>query len=132
MRRESVNVNLMRIRAQGATEYLLMLAVVLIIIAAAVFFLMGATPGALISGIAENSGDDIIFTPSNSMIPATIPAADWEYAVYRDATEIVGFTAGTEDLNRGESISLSAPGVADGDTLKIRYKEKDVYDILII
>ncbi len=89
------------------------------------------TPRALISGIAENSGDDIISTPSNEMIPSTILAADWEYAVYRDGTAIVELTTGTEDLNRGESISLSAPGAAGGDTLILKYKEKDVFNIMI-
>lgn len=118
-------------QSQGSTEYLLIFAVVLIIIAAAVLFLTRTTLGAIISGTAENSGDDIIFTPSSSMTPTTILAADWEYAVYRDATEIMGFTSGTEDLTRGESISLPALGAAGGDTLKIRYKEKDVFDILI-
>jgi len=92
---------------------------------------MRGTPRALISGTAENSGDDIIFTPSDSMTPASIPAVDWEYAVYRNATEIMGFMEGTEDLKRGESISLFAPAAASGDILKIRYKGEEVFDIVI-
>lgn len=118
-------------RSQGSTEYLLIVVVVLIVAATAIFFLTGTTPGAIITGTAENSGDNVAFTPSSEMTPRTIPAVDWEYAVYRDATEIAGFTAGTAYLNRGETISLPVPDATVADILKIRYKEKDVFNIQI-
>ncbi|HID60625.1 MAG TPA: class III signal peptide-containing protein, partial [Hadesarchaea archaeon] len=54
-------------KGQGATEYLLMLAAVLVIVAIAVYYVTSAGPSALISGTAENVGDDIVFTPSTPM-----------------------------------------------------------------
>ncbi|MDI6884109.1 MAG: hypothetical protein QMD00_03070 [Hadesarchaea archaeon] len=118
-------------RAQGATEYLLILAVVLVIVAAVVLFLTTTTPQALVSGTATISGDNILFTPSSEMTPSTIAQADWQYAVYRDATVVVSFTAGTADLKRGETIQLPATGASSGDVLKIKYKDKDVFNISV-
>lgn len=119
-------------KGQGATEYLLMLAAVLVIVAIAVYYVTSATPSALVTGTAENSSNDIVFTPSSEMTPSTIPTADWEYAVYTSAgVEVTAFTAGTTTLERGIPVTLSAAGGDGGDTFKVRYKGSTVFDITI-
>jgi len=109
-------------KGQGATEYLLMLAAVLVIVAIAVYYVTSAGPSALISGTAENVGDDIVFTPSTPMTPTTIPAADWEYQVSSDGTIITAFTTGPSALEVGVPVTLTDAGDDGGDKLTIRLK----------
>ena len=120
-------------RGQGATEYLLMLAAVLVIVAIAVYYVTSTGPSAIIIGTATlKSGDatEVIFTPSNTMVPTSIPAAEWEWAIYRGGTEIKAMTLGTTFgiLNRGIPVSLTGitggptSSAASGDILKIKYK----------
>ena len=111
----------MKIRAQGATEYLLILAVVLVIVAIAVSYLTSTTPSAMITGMAVKSGDNVIFTPSDSMIPPEISAGDWEWAIYRDAVVTASSANTTDDLKRGIPVALQAPDALNGDKLKIKY-----------
>ncbi len=120
MLRESAYASLMGVRAQGATEYLLILIVALIIVATAVFYLTTTPPSAMITGTAEKSGDNVVFTPSTSMTPSTISAADWSWAVYHYATKIAS-GSGTEDLKRGVTVSLPAADATSGDKVKIKY-----------
>lgn len=113
-------------KGQGAIEYLLMLAAVLIIVAIAVYYIMTVGPAAVITGSAElKSGDPtaVIFTPATTMAPAKIKAADWEWAIYRDAT-LLGSGPGVADLERGKPVELDiVPSAASGDKVKIKYKE---------
>jgi len=121
-------------KGQGATEYLLMLAAVLVIVAIAVYYVTSTGPSAIITGTAVKSGDNINFTPSNTMVPATIAQADWEYAVYRGATVIKDWTLGTtvgRDLNRGIPVPLAAAGSQVADLVKIRYKGNS-YDVATV
>ena len=112
---------------QGAIEYKLILAVVLFVIAAGVGFLTAIRPSALsVTGTASKSGDNILFTPSISMIPPTIPADNWKYAIYRGATKVypvdTDWAPGTVTLERSIPVQLVATGNQIGDTLKIKYK----------
>lgn len=132
MQRGGMCVRLVGTRGQGATEYLLILAVVLVVVATVVSFLLATRPLAIaITGLAEKNGDNIVFTPSTTMTPASIPHEDWEYAVYRGASKVypvdTDWKPGTATLERGTSIALVATGVQSGDVLKIRYREKDVF-----
>jgi hypothetical protein len=111
----------------------------------AVYFLSSANPSVIITGTAENSGENVVFTPNNTMVPENILASDWEWAVFTySGAMLVDFTspgatdrspdAGT-NLARGTPITLGAAGVdlgTTGDVLKIRYKKSEVYQITII
>jgi len=115
-------------KGQGATEYLLMLAAVLVIVAIAVYYVTSAAPSATITGTAVLQTDnDITFTPSTTMVPSSISTADWEWAVYRDATQVTGFTSATATLERGVPVELDTNAQV-GDIVKIRYKGTTVYD----
>jgi len=113
-------------KAQGAIEYLLMLAAVLVIVAVAIYYVTGATPSATITGSAElESGDNttVIFTPGSTMTPKTIDSADWEWAVYHGGSSI-GSGSGENTLERGIPVSLSCDSAAQsGDEVKIKYKD---------
>lgn len=135
MRRGSVYASLTGIRSQGATEYLLILAVVLIVVGVAVAFLLATRPPAIsITGMATKSDDNINFTPSTAMTPSSIPAADWKYAVYSDATKVyptaIDWADAPGDLKAGIPIALVATGNQVGDVLKIRYKDS-IFNTLI-
>lgn len=118
-------------KGQGATEYLLMLAAVLVIVAIAVYYVTSTGPSAIITGTAVKSDNNINFTPSSTMTPASIPAADWEYAVYRGATPVTDFTDGTATLERGIPVALVAAGNQVGDLLKIRHLG-NVFDVATV
>ncbi len=112
-------------KGQGATEYLLMLAAVLVIVAIAVYYVTSTGPSAIITGTASlKSGDNtvVIFTPSTTMTPATIAAADYEWAIYDGAT-LKGSGSGTTDLQRGIPVEFDAGAteLSSGYTLKIKY-----------
>ncbi|MEM3723543.1 MAG: class III signal peptide-containing protein [Candidatus Hadarchaeales archaeon] len=111
-------------KGQGATEYLLMLAAVLVIVAIAVYYITTAAPSATITGSATISGSNVIFTPTSMVgCPENIPAADWEYAVYRGATAIQNRTAGPGNLVKNIPISLSCSQTPQiGDVVKLWYK----------
>jgi len=117
---------------QGATEYLLMLAAVLVIVAIAVYYVTSTGPSAIITGTAVKNGENINFTPSSTMVPTSISASDWKYAVYRGAQKIyptsTDWQDGTGTLQRGIPIALVATGNQTGDLLKIQYQGKNVYD----
>jgi hypothetical protein len=122
-------------RGQGATEYLLMLAAVLVIVAIAVYYVTSTGPSAIITGTGVKSGENINFTPSNTMVPSSILAADWQYAVYRGATKVypaaTDWQPGTGTLNRGLPVGLTATGNLVGDILKIKYKGNS-YDVATV
>lgn len=118
-------------KSQGTTEYLIMLAIILLIAATVISFLVAIRPPAIsITGSAEKSGESVVFTPSTAMTPDSIPATEWEYAVYSDSTVVKDWDSTQVALERGIPVSLTAPGNQSGDTLKIRYKGA-VYDTLI-
>jgi hypothetical protein len=110
-------------RGQGATEYLLMLAAVLVIVAIAVYYVISTSPP-VITGTATKSGDNVIFTPSSSMVPASIPSTDWEWAIYHGADNVAGGTGTGEgfSLERGRSVTLTAENAVSGDNVKIKYE----------
>jgi hypothetical protein len=107
-------------RGQGATEYLLMLAAVLVIVAVAVYYVISTGP-AVITGTATKNGDNVIFTPSDSMVPASISSTDWEWAIYHGTDNVAGGT-GTGVLEREVPVSLTAASAVSGDNVKIKYK----------
>ncbi len=112
-------------KGQGATEYLLMLAAVLVIVAIAVYYVTSTGPSAVITGSATlKSGDNTVveFTPSTSMTPTTIAAADYEWAVYDGAT-LKGSGSGASDLERGIPLEFDAgtTELSSGFKVKIKY-----------
>ena len=118
-------------KGQGATEYLLMLAAVLVIVAIAVYYVTRAAPTVTITGTASlGTGNEVIFTPTSLVgAPDDIPAADWEYAVYRDATAIKARTAGPGPLQKNIPISLSTDQAPQsGDKVKLWYKGTSIGD----
>ncbi len=126
----------MQNKGQGATEYLLMLAAVLVIVAIAVYYVTSATPSAVIAGSAENTGDNVTFTPSSSMTPENIAVGDWEYALFdAGSVKVVDYTAGTDALARGTPVYLTATGMeaaSSGYSIKIRYKGSYVSEAIPI
>jgi hypothetical protein len=109
-------------RGQGATEYLLMLAAVLVIVAVAIYYVISTGP-AVITGTATKNGDNVIFTPSDSMVPASISSTDWEWAIYRGTDNVAG-GMGTGVLERGVQVILTAENAVIGDNVEIRYEGK--------
>ncbi len=112
-------------KGQGATEYLLMLAAVLVIVAIAVYYVTSTGPSAVITGTASlKSGDNtvVIFTPSSSMVPTTIAAADYSWAVYDGATS-KGTGSGASGLERGVPLEFDCgtTELSSGFTVKIKY-----------
>jgi hypothetical protein len=109
-------------RGQGATDYLLMLAAVLVIVAVAVYYVMSTGP-TIITGEATKNGDNVNFTPSASMVPASISSTDWEWTIYHGTDNVAG-GMGTGVLERGLRVILTAENAAIGDNLEIRYEGK--------
>jgi hypothetical protein len=113
-------------RGQGATEYLLMLAAVLVIVAVAVYYITSIGPSSIITGTATiASGDNttVVFTPSSTMVPSSIPAADWRWAIYRGGTAVKTMSDGVGTLERGLPVNLPnvTGGAKSGDLVKIQY-----------
>ncbi len=110
-------------RGQGATEYLLMLAAVLVIVAIAVYYVVSTGP-AVITGTATKSDNHVIFTPSASMVPASISSTDWEWAIYHGADNVAGGTGTGEgvSLEREVPVTLTAASAVSGDNVKIKYE----------
>ena len=119
-------------RGQGATEYLLILAAVLVIVAIAVYYVTSTGPSAIITGSAVKSDNNINFTPSSTMVPSSITAADWKYAIYRGATKVYPISGdwsdGSATLQRGIPVALTATGNLAGDVVKIQYQGRAVFD----
>ena len=123
------------LNGQGAIEYKLILAVVLFIVAAGIGILAAVRPPALsLTGTASKKGDNIVFTPSPTMVPAVILDGEWGYAIYRDATKIypsdVDWAQGLVTLEQSIPVELVATGNKVGDKLKIKYKGS-VFDTII-
>lgn len=115
----------MKVKGQGATEYLLILAAVLVVVAVAVYYVTRAGPAVTITGTAELKEDDntnVIFKPTKMIPDKTIPAGAWEWAVYRGA-ELIGSGSGGVVLEEGIPVELDCPvEVRSGDVVKIKYK----------
>ena len=92
-----------KVKGQGATEYLLMLAAVLVIVAVAVYYVTRAGGYPAISMNAQASGDnEIIIT----VLSGSIASGEWAYSV--SATEgSYSWVTGTEALD-APSVSLGA------------------------
>jgi hypothetical protein len=96
-----------KVKGQGATEYLLMLAAVLVIVAVAIYYVT-RTAGAptitanLAWGTSDNSVKLNVVSAS-----ATIPAADWQYKIWKTGdSQPTSWTAGAGDIASGNQISL--------------------------
>ena len=115
----------MKVKGQGATEYLLILAAVLVVVAVAVYYVTRAGPSVTITGTATIKTTDntnIIFTPTKMIPDKTIAANAWEWAVYRGATSIGSGTGGVA-LEEGKPVELDCTSeVQSGDVVKIKYK----------
>ncbi len=115
----------MKVKGQGATEYLLILAAVLVVVAVAVYYVTRAGPSVTITGTARVKADDntkVIFKPTKMIPDKTIASGAWEWAVYREATKIGGGT-GAVDLTEGLEVELDCGAeVRANDVVKIKYK----------
>ncbi len=111
-------------KGQGATEYLLMLAAVLVIVAVAIYYIMGTSPSGIVTGQATlDSSNDVVFTPSNTMTPATIVTTDYEWAVYDGATLKGSDSTPSDNLTAGLPVTLDLANDdgASGYIVKIKY-----------
>jgi len=91
-----------KVKGQGATEYLLMLAAVLVIVAVAIYYVTRAGGYPAVAMNAANDGDNGI---KISVLSGSIAAGEWAYSV--SATEgSYSWTTGTE--------ALDAPSVSIG------------------
>ena len=81
-------------RAQGASEYLLMLAATLVLVAIAVYYVTTATPYPIVAAAPAVSDNDIRIKVETG----EIPTGDWQYSV--STTEgSYSWTDGTEALD---------------------------------
>ena len=112
-------------RGQGSIEYLLILSAVIGVVGITAYFLTGGTPSAIINGTAEIEGDNVVFTPSDTMTPAEIPAGEWKWAAYRGSAEEARSSFMSKVLKAGEEVSLGKSGYTPerGDEIKIFYKD---------
>jgi hypothetical protein len=81
-------------RAQGATEYLLMLAAVLVIVAVAVYYVMTAGGYPAVAATAVRADNDIRINVESG----SIPTGDWQYSV-SSTSGSYSWTDGTETLD---------------------------------
>jgi len=81
-------------RAQGASEYLLMLAATLVLVAIAVYYVTTATPYPIVAAAPAVSDNDIRIKVETG----EIPTGDWQYSV-SDTEGIYSWTDGTESLD---------------------------------
>jgi len=99
-------------KGQGAVEYLLILAVVLIVVASAVYYITRVGGGPIIQARAElRAGENVFLVVTSGSV------ADWEYAAFSSAGQVVDWTPGPEPIDPGDEILLSAltPAVDAGD-----------------
>lgn len=91
-----------KVKGQGATEYLLMLAAVLVIVAVAIYYVTRAGGYPAVSMNAEVSDNDIKIT----VLSGSIASGEWQYSVQATEDSHV-WVDGTE--------ALDAPSVILGD-----------------
>jgi hypothetical protein len=115
----------MKVKGQGATEYLLILAAVIGVAVVATYYLTGAAREITITGTASVDASDntkVSFTPSRMIPDKRIDPGTWEWAVYRGAAKIGGAT-GAVTLEEGTPVTLTCDGeVRSGDVVKVKYK----------
>jgi len=80
-------------KAQGATEYLLMLAAVLVIVAVAVYYVTRAGGYPVVSATAAKSDNELRINVETG----TIAAGDWQYSV-STTSGTYSWTDGTSEL----------------------------------
>jgi len=96
-----------KVKGQGATEYLLMLAAVLIIVAVAIYYVTRAGGYPAISMNAANDGENGI---KITVLSGSIAAGEWAYSCTTSTTH--SWTTGTEALD-APSVNI-ATDLADG------------------
>jgi len=100
----------MKQRSQGATEYLLILAITLVAVGAAIFFVMRSSPS---QGIAPsinvdlngNTGVATTVKMTVNSISSTVAAAGWKYVVYENTQP--DWQTSTEALAAGQDYTLT-------------------------
>jgi len=105
-----VDVMNMKQRSQGATEYLLILAVALVVVGAAIFFVMRAGPSQGLTpsinvGLDGNTGVATTVKMTVNSISSTVTAGNWKYVVYK--TTQPDWTTPTENLAAGQDYTLT-------------------------
>ncbi len=102
-------------KAQGATEYLLMLAAVLVIVAVAVWYVTraGGYPAVSVTAQTETGGDDNIQLKVETGGP--VAAVDWQYRI--TTTKGQGATAGTWE---SKTVALAQGTINLENTLSAR------------
>jgi len=107
-----------KVKGQGATEYLLMLAAVLVIVAVAIYYVTRAGGYPAISMNAEASGENGI---KITVLSGSIAAGEWAYRY--STTEGVGtWTTGTEALD-APSVTIATNLI--GGTYYVNVKHLD-------
>jgi len=126
------NLPLEEWKAQGAIEYLLMLAAVLVIVAVAVAYVLGMggtpKPNILLSVEVNKVGEDnydirLVGTGGTD----TCPKGEWQYAIYREGEESPDWTDGTEDLSSTTDISLGTRSVSGTYRVRVQHKPSGSY-----
>ncbi|MEM2289103.1 MAG: class III signal peptide-containing protein [Candidatus Hadarchaeales archaeon] len=109
-------------RAQGATEYLLILAAVLVVVAVAVYYVTRTTGAPTLAAVARLDNENNIRLDITS-VTGVINQADWEFRVMRGTTVLLGWTAGVGRIAEGEKLTLTTGGgYQAGDVVQIRHK----------
>jgi len=106
-----------KVKGQGATEYLLMLAAVLVIVAVAIYYVTRAGGYPAVSMNAANDGDNGI---KISVLSGSIATGEWAYSVQATEDSYI-WVDGAEALD-APSVSLGA--YADGKWY-VNVKHKD-------
>jgi len=109
----------MKVRGQGATEYLLILAAVLVVVAVAVYYVTRA--GAVAPNLtimAYKSDNDLKVKGTGGT--DTVPAGKWDYQVYLATATAPAPTVGTFDLTPTTDTTLTT--ITASGTYKVRIR----------
>jgi hypothetical protein len=97
-----------RRRAQGATEYLLMLAAVLVIVAVAIYYITRIGGAPALVAYAEQRNSDIVLEVTSG----EVAAGEWAYRVYVEGTTPPSYTTGNVKLDPASDPVLLSGAIA--------------------
>jgi hypothetical protein len=109
----------MKVKGQGATEYLLILAAVLVVVAVAVYYVTRAGAAAPNLTVMAYKSDNTIKVKATGGTD-TVPAGKWDYQVYLETETAPSPTVGTFDLT--PTVDQALYTVTQSGTYKVRIR----------
>jgi hypothetical protein len=112
----------MKVKGQGATEYLLILAAVLVVVAVAVYYVTRAGAAAPNLTLMPYVKGENILIKATTTSTDTVKAGDWEYVVYLQGETAPSPTTGTFDLTPNTDTRLTSVSTSGTYVVRIRHK----------